>query len=508
MICMTKVNWQDHFTSAMQEAENLYSKDSTNVSLLMFCLRSKLISAAEYLEWAKENFQIPVLSGKFFQIHKPSAELYKKWQKIHKWSNECMPIAEWDGVLIIACLEIPENYNNVNPTTFVLTSHEVLDQTWAIYSKSEKSAAATAGSDFADMTALAATVVAKPAKEENLFGENGELVLKDDSSSEEEGSEEVSASSEESEESSGEKPEGMEVSADEEAAGMPEGLFGDSPAPKMDALSNFTKTEPIALQPMKTEVTRELKVEIEDTPTKETPVAVEMPKKGPRTSVPLMANIGEKTKIDNVAAFDDMEEVDDHEVQFPNKKQISPMASVSAGEFPSVPVKPSMNPASSAAYFLEKMRKQAQDQFDKDVISSFQQMKTFFKKSMLLAIGDKDTLVKPLLWDSGFDVKTPTTPEFNLKTPSIFKVVSGTQKPYHGYIVPNDLNESFFESWNHGQIPDHVTIVPLMDGDILIGMIMGFGEKASYNKNVLQFTENVAKGLSTKILKGPTAKVA
>ncbi len=502
MNCMTKVNWQDHFTSAKQEAANLYSKDSTNVSLLMFCLRSKLIPAAEYLEWAKENFQIPVLSEKFFQSHKPQAELYKKWQNIHKWSNECLPIAEWDGVLIIACLEIPEDYGNVNPTTFVLTSHEFLDQTWALYNKSEKSPAAT-GNAFADMTALAATVIDKPGDEENLFGNNGELILKDDSSSEEEGS-----TGAQDEQSSGEKPEDMEVSASEEASGMPEGLVGDSPAPKMEALSNFAKPEPVALQPMSAEISRELNAKIEAAAVEDVPVTVELPKKGPRTSVPLMANIMEKEKVGSVAALDDMEKIDDHEVEFPNKKQITPIASVSTGEFPSVPVKPTMNPADSAAYFLEKMRKQAQNQFDSDVISSFQELKTFFKKSMLLAIGEKDTLVKPILWDSGFDVKTPAAPEFNLKTPSIFKVVSGTQKPYHGYVVPNDLNESFFESWNHGQIPDHVTIVPLMDGDILIGMIMGFGEKSTYNKSVLQFTENVAKGLSTKLLKGPTAKVA
>lgn len=503
MRCMTKVNWQDHFKSAIQNAENLYSKDSTDVSLLMFCLRSKLIPTAEYLSWAKENFQIPVLSEKYLQIHKPQQELYKKWQKVYKWSNECLPIAEWDGVLIIACLEIPQNYAHAIPTTFVLTSPEVLDQTWTAYNKSQKSAA---NGDFTDMTALAATVVASKPDGGNFLDANGELILQHDDSHEEEHSEEKVSSEEgeSSEEESGDSPEGMEVAIDEEAAGMPEGLFGDAPAPVIGNLTSFTKTEPIALTPMNTEVTKELSIAIED----DAPAASLAPKKGPRTSVPLMASLGEKTKIDTIPAMDELEEVADHEVQFPNKKQISPMANSSPGDFPSAPVKPTMNPGNSAAYFLEKVRKQGQDQFDKDVIATFQQMKTFFKKSMLLAIGDKDRLVKPILWDGGFDVQKAAIPEFNLKTPSIFKVVSGTQKPYHGYIVPNDLNESFFEAWNHGQIPDHVTIVPLMDGDHVVGMIMGFGEKASYNKNVLSFTENVAKGLSTKVLKSQLAKVA
>lgn len=509
MRCMTKVNWQDQFKSAIQNAENLYSKDSTDVSLLMFCLRSKLIPSAEYLNWAKENFQIPVLSEKFFQVHKPNQELYKKWQKVYKWTNECLPVAEWDGVLIIACLEIPESYSHVNPTTFVLTSHEVLDQTWVVYNKSQKTASAASAGDFTDMTALAATVVASPGAN-NFLDANGDLILQNDESSHDEEISEESSSEEgeesSAEESAGESPDGMELAIDEEAAGMPEGLFGDSPAPKMESLTSLTKTEPIALQPMNTEVTKEMHIAIEDEV--KNPAASAGPKKGPRTSEPLMATLGEKTKIDDISSLDNLEEVQDHEVQFPNKKQISPMTSASPGDYPSAPVKPTMNHGNTAAYFLEKIRKQGQDHFDKEVIATFQHMKTFFKKSMLLAIGDKDRLLKPILWDGSFDVQKPATAEYNLKTPSVFKVVSGTQKPYHGYIVPNDLNESFFESWNHGQIPDHVTIVPLMDGDHVVGMIMGFGEKASYNKNVLSFTESVAKGLSSKILKGPMAKVA
>lgn len=177
---MTKVTWQDHFKGAIQNAENLYSKDSTDVSLLMFCLRSKLIPSAEYLAWAKENFQIPVLSEKFFQVHKPQQELYKKWQKVYKWTNECMPVAEWDGVLIVSCLEIPENYSYAIPTTFVLTSHEVLDQTWLVYNKSQKSASAASAGDFTDMTALAATVVASSPAGNNFLDANGELILQHD----------------------------------------------------------------------------------------------------------------------------------------------------------------------------------------------------------------------------------------------------------------------------------------------------------------------------------------
>ncbi|MGZ3748956.1 MAG: hypothetical protein ACXWRE_15840, partial [Pseudobdellovibrionaceae bacterium] len=145
----------------------------------------------------------------------------------------------------------------------------------------------------------------------------------------------------------------------------------------------------------------------------------------------------------------------------------------------------------------------------REVLTHFQILKTFFTKSILLAVDNKGQLIKPIVWDKkDFAVQEQQNSCFNLETPSIFRIVSSTQKPYHGFVILNDLNESFFESWNHGQIPDHVTIVPLFEGELVVGMLMGFGEKSSFNKTVLQFTEKVAKDFSQKIFKGTTFKVA
>jgi hypothetical protein len=482
---MTKTSWQEHFKSYIENAENLYSKDSTNVSLLLFCLRAKMIPIHEYLEWAKENFELPVLSTQFFKIHQPKKDFFKIWQKIYNWSPECMPIAEWDGALIIACLEIPQDYKNQNPTVFVLTSHQVLDATWEIYQKSERSAE----SDFTDMTALAATVVAT----KNYVAEDDSLLLEDHEESEH--SEE--SSEEEHSEESHEAIEGLDLSAMGDNSGaIPEGLNFDAPAP-VNPFSSLTPNNAV------------------NAPAPVAPVAA-TPKKGPRSTEPIMnitiADLNEKTRIDTLVPVDD--EVDYEAPPMPERKNISPMSpnaapTAAAGPLPTAPVRPMTSlSGETASYLLEKVRKVGRDQFDKDAQASFQQLKTFFKKSMLLAIGDKDRMVKPLLWDHGFDSAEGGAPEFNLKTPSIFRIVSGTQKPYHGFVTVNDLNESFFESWNHGQIPDHVTLVPLMDGDLVVGMLMGLGEKSNYNKSVLNFTENIAKELSLKILKTPLSKSA
>jgi hypothetical protein len=488
---MAKASWQEHFKASIKNAENLYSKDSPPVSLLLFCLRSKMIPIQTYLDWAKENYQLPVLSEKYFQVHKPQQEFYKKWQNTYNWSAECLPITEWDGSLIVACLQMPDDYKQTtNSTVFVLTSHEFLDSTWSSYQKSSSASNA----DFTDMTSLVATVVAT-TENAKFFGADGELILQDDVPKDET----LEQMSDDGSDNAGSK---------EGESGSPEGLFGDIPTPN-EASFGSTKTASVLLKPMNTEVTKEIQITPLLPPTKSSTLGETPVKKGPRSVQPLMMiqedSVDEKSSID-----ESMEDLDELNAQ----KVISPAAQVAAGtgDFPSAPVKLTTDPRITEAYLLEKMRKQGQDLFDKVARESFQKLKPFFEKSMLLAIGDQDRQLKPIVWDSGFDNQKSQIPqqnsEFDLKTPSIFKIVTGTQKPYHGMVVVNDLNESFFESWNNGQIPDHVTIVPLFDGDLVVGMLMGFGAKSSYNKNVLHFTENVAKDLSQRIYKKSTSKAA
>lgn len=462
---MTHSQWQDHFKSAVKKAEGLYSKDTTQISLLLFCLRAKMIPPKEYLEWAKESYQLPLLAEKFFQNHPPQKEFFKKWLKSYNWSMECLPVAEWDGSLIVACLEPPPQSPPGAAMIFVLTSPDVLEATWLAYQKPD----ASKNADITDMTALAATVIGKP-EDEKLTDEEGQ-----ESNPEPEPEESL---------------ENPELSSENEAGGSPEGLFAEAPVPVV-AFAGIEK-KPVQLPPS-------TPVSSAKSPSAPTPkieiLSEEKVRKGPRSSEPIMkieiASSGvveDKTKIDTAMDQEDPAAGED--------------------EIPSAPVKPATLHSGSAAYFLEKVRKQNQDKFDKEAQASLRKMKTFFKKSLLLAIGDKDRLIKPMVWDADMEAPSSTLPEFNLKTPSIFKIVSGTQKPYHGYVVVNDLNESFFEACNHGQIPDHVTIVPLMDGEMVVGMIMGLGEKSNYNKNVLEFTEATAKEFSQKVLKTALSKVA
>ncbi len=71
-------------------------------------------------------------------------------------------------------------------------------------------------------------------------------------------------------------------------------------------------------------------------------------------------------------------------------------------------------------------------------------------------------------------------------------MVVSTQKPFHGYISLNEINEKFFEDWNQGRIPDHVTITPILVEEKLVGMLVGFAEKSAYNKVSLHLAEKLS----------------
>lgn len=135
---------------------------------------------------------------------------------------------------------------------------------------------------------------------------------------------------------------------------------------------------------------------------------------------------------------------------------------------------------------------------------TFAQMHNYFQKSMVLKIDGKT--VKPWKWDDRFKPAAKTS-DMNLDTPSPFRIVNRTAKPYHGYISPNELNEKFFQEWNNNEIPDHLTLAPVIVDDSVVAMLLGIGDKASDNKLSLQHAEKIAAKLAIE-MKQAAAKAA
>lgn len=133
--------------------------------------------------------------------------------------------------------------------------------------------------------------------------------------------------------------------------------------------------------------------------------------------------------------------------------------------------------------------------------SIFGEMKTYFKQSMVLLKSGQ--FIKPWRWNDQF---TPPTSGFNnypLVVPSPFRIVEKTLKPYHGYLVKNDVSDKFFAEWNDSAYPEHLTLAPIIIEDQLVGVLLGAGTKESDNKNALSRTEALSATISKQMRENP-----
>lgn len=134
----------------------------------------------------------------------------------------------------------------------------------------------------------------------------------------------------------------------------------------------------------------------------------------------------------------------------------------------------------------------------------FEQLSYHFTKSMVLIVDNpRTTGVRPWKWDSQFHINTGSPQNYALDVPSPFRIVFRTQKPYHGFVVSNDINDKFFESWNDNSTPDHLTLFPIIINDDVKAMILSLGEKSADNKSSLNLTAKMANEISSFFEKHP-----
>ncbi len=142
--------------------------------------------------------------------------------------------------------------------------------------------------------------------------------------------------------------------------------------------------------------------------------------------------------------------------------------------------------------------------FDVFMQDLFEDLHGQYKKGLLLKVSQNKAI--PWKWDKNFMVPSQVQ-ALSLMTPSIFRIVSKTKKPYHGYVVLNDINEKFFDDWNQTEVPDHITITPVILQDTVVAMLMGFGDKSIHSKASLQLAEKLSSKI-VKVLKSDEALLA
>lgn len=131
--------------------------------------------------------------------------------------------------------------------------------------------------------------------------------------------------------------------------------------------------------------------------------------------------------------------------------------------------------------------------------SLFTKLHAHFEKTMILSLDAEEETLHPHFWDNRFVGGSGSNNTIPLNSPSVFKIVHVSQKPFHGPIVVNAINEKFFDEWNQGVIPSHVTIIPLIINSRIAGMILSVGEKSCDTYAVLKFMENACQELGAEL---------
>ena len=128
-------------------------------------------------------------------------------------------------------------------------------------------------------------------------------------------------------------------------------------------------------------------------------------------------------------------------------------------------------------------------------LSDFSQ---YFDRVMILQ--PNQMLLKPSLWQGNWHYNKNSNANIDITMSSIFRIVFTSKKPYHGYVVRNQINDSFFNTFNQGELPDHATIVPVMIDNNLVGMILGFTDQHKADFVNLEDCERIAEKYASELL--------
>lgn len=513
--------WFEHFKEQLQGLTEAFERSESSLSLLAFALKNGHLKSEDYFKWAMNHYQLPKLQDAFFKETPMSQEMFAKWATHYPWSEECLPVAEWDGSLIVACLHPPQDFPTNPPYIPVLASPECIEQSWLqIHPRSERKepvlkVATEQAPEGIDLSIKPSTKKTNDAFSFEDLG-LGESVESD------------SLESSLSDESSP----GLEVIEEGLA-----GIFDEAPVTSLQALTPLAKKEsplpeesatspsPLVKNPLeskeKTEVTQasNSSVIIDDLSLNTPAPTAPLPEVAPAIEVAkIVPSVGNKSgDASEKSTLAKVEKPQLGAAVIAATKQPPPPPPKSAIEsaevddensFGNKPIpltprpvgvaKPTLNPVASGHFALDKIKKKNSSVINEKIKLVLSEMKAYFEKSMILTLDEDESQLTAFAWDENFQGIKDSSSRFPLKTPSIFNIVAATQKPFHGYISLNEINEKFFEDWNQGKIPDHVTITPIIVNEKVAGMLMGFAEKSAYNKASL----NLAEKLSNEFMKG------
>ena len=108
-----------------------WESNNSQESFVFWSLKNKVINKEQYFNWAVEQYQIPFLQDLFFEQHLMTKTQWKKIKDLSEWTQEMMPVAVWNDIIFIGCVDPVKQENQFNFNhRFVLTSNRALQITW------------------------------------------------------------------------------------------------------------------------------------------------------------------------------------------------------------------------------------------------------------------------------------------------------------------------------------------------------------------------------------------
>ncbi|MDX9731965.1 MAG: hypothetical protein RBT63_09355 [Bdellovibrionales bacterium] len=132
-------SWHGHFKigdeilgSFRQEHPSFSSAEAAgnSIEFVLWCIQNGHLSEDDFIAWQSEQASLPIVGEAFFESPVDTA-FWDRVKDIHPWTQSCLPLAEWEGVLLIGTLWPYESFKASLQHRIVLAAPRLLEAFYA-----------------------------------------------------------------------------------------------------------------------------------------------------------------------------------------------------------------------------------------------------------------------------------------------------------------------------------------------------------------------------------------
>jgi len=488
--------WTERFGISSSDLVGLPENltETPAVEALRWCLMNGKISEAEYLEWAMQTYEMPAVTGDFFTA--PSdPRFWESARDLHPWNPGFFPLAEWEGVFLIACLEPPENFSFPHPHRYVMASARHLLLLWDHLNP--PSAAETAEEVAPRPAPLNMSVPVNESGSDTFDMPDG-IVM--NGSFEQSRPEETMTHSNFGEDEAPvgfafdasqvaprpTVPDGFVAATDEmipPLSHQPDGLMVDAEVTEIGQAVDDAKTMvvPPAAQPTAPKspapeppppVTAR---PAPPPPPRQEPIVAAPP---PAAAEPAMAMAMPAPPPAPAPAPVQASATAEPEPSEPGAGTLTNFT-ITTGT--PRPLSSAQNTSALAALALAHLHQQ-------------------FELGMILLFDEASQTLKPWKWSEMLtSAANAELTSIDLNQPSAFRIVFRSKQPFHGPVYTSPVNQAFAKAFLGGKLPANMTVVPIMDAKQWRGMLLGITTKPKNYRQALGPLQDISDDLAKQL---------